>query len=141
LFAYDLRSLTVCRHGLSYTTFAISNIQTSTTETVVDIENTGTRSGAEVLRLYVAFACTAEKGKSRFIRPKRTLAGFHKVFLEAGQKQTVKLPITRDGTSVWDEKVDSWCSEGGEYVASIVTGEQSLDQGFVIEKDVFWSGL
>lgn len=116
-------------------------MQASTTEVVVDIENTGSRAGAEVLRLYVAFTQTLSKSKSRFIRPRRTLAGFQKVFLEAGQKQTVKLRLTRDGTSVWDQKVDSWCCEGGEYVASIVTAEQSLEQGFSIEKDIFWSGL
>lgn len=119
----------------------MDGLHVSPAEVSVTVENTGARAGAEVVRLYIAFSCTPTKGRSRFIRPKRTLAGFDKVFLEAGERKVVGIPITRDGTSVWDEQRDSWCCEGGEYVASVVTGEQSLGGTFVVEKDVFWRGL
>ncbi|KAH7349654.1 glycoside hydrolase superfamily [Plectosphaerella cucumerina] len=128
-------------HGLSYTTFAISNVQVSPTEVSVDIENTGAMAGAEVLRLYLAFKTTPTGAKSRFIRPVRTLGGFQKIHLAPGEKQSVKLPVTRDGTGVWDEKRDSWCCEAGEYAASVVTGEQALEGVFTVDKDVFWNGL
>lgn len=113
----------------------------SPTEVSVDIENTGGMAGAEVLRLYLAFKTTPAGAKSRFIRPIRTLGGFQKVHLGPGEKQSVKLPVTRDGTGVWDEKRNSWCCEAGEYAASVVTGVQALEGVFTVDKDVFWNGL
>ncbi|KAF4463972.1 Beta-glucosidase [Fusarium albosuccineum] len=94
-------------HGLSYTTFAISALSVSPTEALVDIENTGSVSGAEVLRLYVSHIATANKTKSRFLRAKRTLAAFAKVHLQPGEKRCVALALTKDSTAVWDEQGES----------------------------------
>lgn len=113
----------------------------SLAEATVDIENTGAVAGAEVLRLYIAFKTTPAGARSRFFRPVRTLGGFQKVHLAPGEKRTVKLPVTRDGTGVWDEKRDAWCTEAGEYGVSVVTGEQTLEGAFSVDKDVFWNGL
>lgn len=71
----------------------------------------------------------------------RTLAGFDKVILEAGEKKSVTIPIRRDGLSTWDDKRDYWCIEAGKYTVEVVTGEGALEEGFEVTKDVYWSGL
>lgn len=125
-------------HGLSYTTFTTSDIDVSDTEASVTIENTGPRAGSEVLRLYISHG-----GKSRFIRPVRTLGGFKKVFLQPGETKRVALPIDRYSTSVWDEGKSAWCVEAGEYVASVAAGEgtTTLEGRFSVGEDTFWTGL
>ncbi|CAH0022152.1 unnamed protein product [Clonostachys rhizophaga] len=127
-------------HGLSYTTFKITNIHILGREVSVDIENTGLRAGAEVLRLYMAFVPRAGS-KSRFRRPPRTLGGFHKVFLKPGEKGLASFTLLPDTSAVWDERRNEWCCEAGEYAVSIVTGDGSLGTSFVIEHDIFWSGI
>ncbi|KAF5013889.1 hypothetical protein FDECE_138 [Fusarium decemcellulare] len=128
-------------HGLSYTTFAISALSVSPTEALVDIENSGSVSGAEVLRLYVSHVTTANKTKSRFLRAKRTLAAFAKVHLQPGEKRCVALALTKNSTAVWDELIDSWCCENGTYAVTVTTGEESLEGSIYLERDVFWRGL
>ncbi|KAH7303487.1 glycoside hydrolase superfamily [Stachybotrys elegans] len=127
-------------HGLSYTSFAISNIRVFSEEVIVDIENTGAREGAEVLRLYFSFVETSAKAKSRFHRPKRTLAAFQKVHLKPGEKRSIPITLQRDNIAVWDVKRGQWCCEGGLYSVSVVTGEQSLEGSFTIDRDILWGG-
>ncbi|TDZ40702.1 putative beta-glucosidase K [Colletotrichum trifolii] len=139
---YEARKMQVAfpfGHGLSYTTFAISDLRVSSSLVEVNVENTGRLAGAEVVRLYVGRAKTSSK--SRFARPPRELAGFSKVFLEPGEKRTVTLRIDRYGTAVWDEKRDSWCCEKGAYTASVVGGDSALDGDFELQQDSFWKGL
>ncbi|KAL8282207.1 hypothetical protein RB600_005582 [Gaeumannomyces tritici] len=108
-------------HGLSYTTFRASDA-----EVALQVENTGSRSGAELVRLYVSFVTARPPGKLCFLRPLRTVAGFEKVFLAAGECKLATLPIRKDDISVWDERRQSWCCEAGEYSVSAVTGADSL---------------
>ncbi|KAL0938437.1 Cel3c [Colletotrichum truncatum] len=139
---YEARKMKVAfpfGHGLSYTTFQISDLQVSPTRVQVSISNTGKRAGAEVIRLYIGYATTAPK--SRFSRPPRALMGFKKVHLESGENVTVVIPIDRCSTAVWDEKRNSWCCEKGSYSASIVSGEHVLEGKFELDKSIFWNGL
>lgn len=85
-------------YGLSYTTFKYSNMRldkekinsNGSTKLYVDIENTGRMSGAEVVQLYV-------KGKGlKENEAIKTLKGFEKVFLKAGESKTVAFKITPD---------------------------------------------
>ncbi|MCZ4149557.1 hypothetical protein BZG21_34655, partial [Escherichia coli] len=55
--------------------------------------NTGARSGAEVVQLYLADAV------SQVVRPRRWLAGFAKVQLEAGESKRVTFTLHADRTS------------------------------------------
>ncbi|KAI3559161.1 Cel3c [Colletotrichum abscissum] len=139
---YEARKMEVAfpfGHGLSYTTFQISEMQVSSSRVHISIENTGRMAGAEVVRLYINYSTTSPK--SRFSRPVRSLMGFEKVFLQPGERRRVSIPIDRYSTAVWDEKRNSWCCERGRYTASIVAGGAILDGSFELEKDVFWTGL
>ncbi|KAF6802743.1 Cel3c [Colletotrichum sojae] len=139
---YEARGMEVAfpfGHGLSYTSFQISNLQTSPSSVKLSIENTGSVAGAEVVRLYIQYSTRSPK--SRFARPPRALMGFQKVYLEPREKRAIEMPITRYSTAVWDEKRNSWCCEKGTYTASVVSGETTLQSSFELEKSVFWNGL
>jgi beta-glucosidase len=86
-------------HGLSYTTFVYSNLRLSSetaraTDTVivsVDVSNTGTRAGREVVQLYVRDRVAS------IAPPVQRLRGFEKVSLAPGESRTVsiRLPVSR----------------------------------------------
>jgi beta-glucosidase len=82
-------------YGLSYTTFALSNLHLSsssipangTLTVTADITNTGTKTGDDVAQLYVH-----ESGTS-ILQPVRKLEGFQRVTLKPGQAQTVTFKL------------------------------------------------
>ena len=85
-------------YGLSYTTFTIgrpavnpSSIRAGDSTTVtVAVENTGTRTGDEVVQLYVRDVV------SSVTRPVKELAGFQRVTLRPGERRTVTFTIGSD---------------------------------------------
>lgn len=85
-------------YGLSYTTFAYSDITLDRTSlsmngsvtAKVTLTNTGNRDGAEVVQLYIRDVV----GSST--RPVKELKGFQKVFLKAGESREVSFKITPD---------------------------------------------
>src|SRR6185436_20462786 len=91
--------------GLSYTTFAYSNLQIGATslapcdETTVsvDVQNTGTREGDEVVQLYVSYPDTA------MVRPIKQLRGFKRIHLAPGATQTVSFPLRGEAMAYWNE--------------------------------------
>ncbi|MBV9294967.1 MAG: glycoside hydrolase family 3 C-terminal domain-containing protein [Acidobacteriaceae bacterium] len=93
-------------YGLSYTTFRYSNLKTSSakvatngTVTVsVDVTNTGNQSGDEVVQLYVKHL------RSKVQRPNQELKGFRRVTINAGETQTVQIPLQASTLAFWDEK-------------------------------------
>ena len=104
---FDVTPLFAFGHGLSYTTFAYSNLKLSSSTmktnarltdsfgqgnvTVsVDVKNTGNRKGAEVVQMYI------RDDYSSVTRPVKELKGFKKIWLEPGQSQTVSFTITPD---------------------------------------------
>jgi beta-glucosidase len=82
-------------YGLSYTTFEYSNLSVEPAElavgeeamVTVDVMNTGDRSGAEVVQLYVSDVA------SKVTRPERELKGFEKIMLAPGEKRTVTFTV------------------------------------------------
>ena len=90
--------------GLSYTTFKFSNLRTSSprlskdgTATVsVDVTNTGSRTGDEVVQLYVKHLHSAVP------RPQQELKGFERVPLEPGQTKTVSMKLPAAQLAYWD---------------------------------------
>ncbi|MEW5798094.1 MAG: beta-glucosidase BglX [Bacteroidota bacterium] len=91
-------------YGLSYTTFAYSNLKVSSssikknqTITVsVDVENTGIRSGDEVVQLYI------RDDVATVTRPVKELKGFKKIPLNPGEKKTVEFTLTPDDLSFYN---------------------------------------
>ncbi|RSM09104.1 hypothetical protein CDV31_007871 [Fusarium ambrosium] len=140
-------------HGLSYTTFELSQISvipdTEKQEVVVwaKVANTGSRAGAAVLQAYVkppsATPLTAS-ARDTITRSSKELKGFTKVYLEQGANTIAetKLDLLR-ATSYWDEREDCWRSEAGEYTVLVGTSSRCdfLEQPFTVEKSTTWRGL
>ncbi len=97
-------------YGLSYTSFAYSNLRLSATQinkngtitATVDVANTGSRDGDEVAQLYV------QHENSLVERPLRELKGFHRIHLAAGQKATVQFEIPSHVLAFWDTEHHTW---------------------------------
>ena len=93
--------------GLSYTTFAYSDLQVPETAIIgqpvqvsVTVENTGDRAGAEVVQLYVT-DCVC-----RIAPFVRQLKGFEKIFLEPGEKKTVTFTLGYEDFSFINEQME-----------------------------------
>jgi beta-glucosidase len=92
--------------GLSYTTFGYANLKTSSPSlekdgvlTVsVEVTNTGTVSGDEVVQLYV------KHPRSRIERPNLELKGFQRVTINPGERKTVQIPLKASTLAFWNEK-------------------------------------
>jgi beta-glucosidase len=113
-------------YGLSYTTFAYSNLQTSSPRmshsgevTVsVDVKNTGSRAGDEVVQLYVRHET------SQVMRPRKELRGFARVTLQPNETKTVQMRLAAQSLSYWDEKTSRFVVED-ERVRLIVGGSSA----------------
>ena len=105
-------------HGLSYTTFKVSNLKCAFNETTdgnmtfkVDVTNTGDRLGADVVQLYITdVKCSVD-------RPVKELKAFQKVILKPGETQTLTLNTDKRALSFWDETTGDWKAEPGEFIA------------------------
>ena len=108
-------------HGLSYTTFEISepkadkNIMTENDKIniSVTIKNTGKVSGSQVLQLYISDL------QSSVIRPVKELKGFQKVYLTPGETKEITFSIDKSALSFYDDKTHSWTAEKGKFSAFI----------------------
>ena len=115
-------------HGLSYTTFEYSNAKAAkpsmtaagTLKVSVDVENTGSVDGAEVVQLYIA------DPEASVDRPAKELKGFEKVFLKAGQKKTVTFEIDAEDLSYFDAEKHEWVAESGEFQALLGSSSEDL---------------
>ena len=112
-------------HGLSYTTFSIGNIRLSseemtddsTVDVMVDVTNTGSREGKEVVQLYVSDINGTPD------RPVKELKGFAKVSLAPGETKTVTMTIDARSLSYYEEKISGWYAPTGTY--QILVGDAS----------------
>jgi beta-glucosidase len=110
-------------HGLSYTTFDIKNllagsISADTQGTVsIDVQNTGSVAGDEVVQLYLHF--------SGMDRPFKQLKGFKRVSLLPGQTKTVSFSLPFDELSFWDVSSHAFVTRNGEW--DVMIGESSSD--------------
>ncbi|WP_433697317.1 glycoside hydrolase family 3 C-terminal domain-containing protein [Nocardiopsis sp. CA-288880] len=124
---YDARETEVAfpfGHGLSYTSFAYSDLgleQDGTGVTAsLTVTNTGDRAGREVVQFYVS------KPDSAVSRAPRELKGFAGVTLEPGQSERVSVLLAREDLAYWDVRVDRWVVEGGEYTVSAGASSRDL---------------
>ncbi len=105
--------------GLSYTTFAYSDLKVSDKEAAFTLTNTGSMDGAEVAQLYVG------KPDAKVFRPAKELKGFAKVFLKAGESKTVTIPLDDKAFRYFNVKTNQFEVEGGEY--QIMVGASAAD--------------
>lgn len=120
-------------HGLSYTSFAYSDLRTQVVDAAagevrvqVTVTNTGTLAGREVVQLYVGDPDAAVQ------RPPRELRGFEKVSLEPGASTDIEFTLRTRDFSYWDVastreegRPGAWRREGGTFIIEI--GASSRD--------------
>ncbi len=115
-------------HGLSYTTFAVSNLRIDNHEVAADgtvsatvtIKNTGNRPGAEVIQLYVSDHITAVE------MPVKELRGFQKVTLQPGESRDVTITIGGRAFQYWDEARGEWTTSLGKRTMLVGTASDNL---------------
>jgi beta-glucosidase len=115
-------------YGLSYTTFRYSNLRVSAEslkaggeiDLSVDVTNTGTRDGHEVVQVYVRFP------SSKVERPIKQLSGFERVSIPHGQTRTVRVPLKASSLAYWDEMRNGWTTEPGQ--VRVFVGGSSADE-------------
>ena len=110
-------------YGLSYTTFAYSNLQAPPELAIgqdlvvqVDVENTGQRTGDEVVQLYIKHLSASVP------TPRHSLQGFARIPLEPGEKRTVTFRLSPRQLAVFDE--DGRCLVEPGVVEIFVGGSQ-----------------
>jgi len=111
--------------GLSYTTFAYSNLEITPAAgdlripvTVsFDVKNTGLVAGSEVAEIYVGDAHASVP------RPVKELKGFSKIHLQPGETKRVTLPLDRRAFSFYDVSLPGWKAEPGNF--GILVGSSS----------------
>ena len=115
-------------HGLSYTTFALSNLRSSSTRMLrsgtitftVTVKNIGPRAGAEVVQLYI------HDSASTVERPYKELKGFQKVYLQPGESKDVSITINAQSLSFFDEATHAWKAELGDFTALVGNSSDNL---------------
>ncbi len=110
--------------GLSYTSFAYSDIKTANigknrVRITFKVRNMGQRAGAEVAQLYVRPLTPS------VVRPIKELKGYEKVYLEKGETKTVTINLYEDAFSYYDVNTEGFVVDSGDY--QILVGPYSDD--------------
>lgn len=114
-------------YGLSYTSFAYANLRTSagslgasgSIHVNVDLKNTGSRAGEEVIQLYVNHLNSAMGG------PAQELKGFQRIALRPGETRTVTLELRGEQLAHWDLSTHRFAVERGE--SQLMIGSSAAD--------------
>ncbi len=115
-------------YGLSYTSFAYSDLKVTADSVSLTVTNTGARDGAEIVQVYIA------KPGAEIFRPAQELKAFARVPLAAGESRTVTLPLDDKAFRYWNTKTDSWEVEGGRYEVRV--GASSADIRLTANVDI-----
>ena len=135
--ARHIRPLFAFGHGLSYTSFKLSDLRLSSPSltsadsltVTVTVRNTGRRAGAETVQLYIHDdQCSVD-------RPVKELKGFAKVALQPGESKDVKIVIGRQALSFYDEKQGAWRAEPGTFTALVGNASDNitLKKSFILK--------
>ena len=119
---YDKHNLTplfAFGHGLSYTSFIYSNLRITGMTVQVDVRNSGTRAGDEVVQLYISDPVASVDRRVKDLR------GFQRVNIAAGATTTVTFNLTDLDLSYWRDSTQSWYAEPG--VFNVLIGASSRD--------------
>jgi len=125
--------------GLSYTTFDVSDVAVSATESdgfapitvTATVANTGERAGAEVVQVYLGIPAEGQ--------PPKRLVGFQKVFLEPGRAAQVSVTIDPAATNhpfaVWDCARHDFVVRSGDYTVYVGTSADDTPDTFTVAVD------
>lgn len=123
-------------HGLSYTTFAYSNLKIDSAQVsfggvrdassvgpkiniTVDITNTGARAGDEVVQLYTRQLVTSVTTYEKNLR------GFERIHLQPGEKRTVSFTLSHDDLALWNRQMQ-FVVEPGTFKVMIGSGSEDI---------------
>jgi beta-glucosidase len=114
--------------GLSYTTFAYSNLRISSSKmdgkgdvTVsVDVKNSGKRDGDEVVQMYVAYP------NSSVMRPIEELKNFQRISLHAGEHRTVSMRLTAKAIADWKDESAGFVVEPGSIEVRVGSSSDNI---------------
>jgi beta-glucosidase len=95
-------------YGLSYTTYAYSDLKAAIGSVTFSVRNTGNREGAEIVQVYAGLPAAAKE-------PPKRLVAWDKVRLAPGEQKTVSLAIDPKFLSIFNEQKDDWELLAGEY--------------------------
>lgn len=127
---YDKKEMAVAfpfGYGLSYTTFAYSSLKVSQNEisdndtvtVTVDVTNTGSMEGKEIVQLYIHDLTDAAQ------RPLKELKGYDKVSLKPGETKTVSFTLDYRSFAWYNTNLQDWYAKTGDY--EILIGASSRD--------------
>ena len=115
-------------YGLSYTSFAYSDLKVTADSVSLTVTNTGARDGAEIVQVYIA------KPGAEIFRPAQELKAFARVPLTAGESRTVTLPLDDKAFRYWNTRTNGWEIEGGRYEVRV--GASSADIRLTAHVDI-----
>ena len=110
-------------YGLSYTDFTIGDAtidgQNGSYKVSIPVSNTGQKNGTEIVQLYIRDTTDAEG-------PSKSLRGFQRVDVKAGQSATANITLTPESFEFWDAETNTMRTKPGTY--EILYGNSSLDK-------------
>ncbi|MBB3112428.1 beta-glucosidase [Paenibacillus phyllosphaerae] len=110
-------------HGLSYTTFAYSDLTAvqygDQVAVSLRLTNTGTRPGKEVVQLYI------HDEDCKWVRPEKELKAFAKVELQPGESKDIRFVLEERDFAYYNTKYNKWVAETGYF--QLVIGSSSRD--------------
>lgn len=117
-------------HGLSYTTFAFSDLHLSAAEisegerldVSVTVTNTGDLAGKTVVQIYVAPPADG------MFRPVRELRAFAKVELAPGESKIVTMPLDSRAFAYFDTAAGNWRVDSGEYTVEAAFSSRCIER-------------
>jgi beta-glucosidase len=117
-------------HGISYTSFAYSNLRISsghiksdgTLQIQVDVKNTGDRAGDEVVQLYV------HNNDTSTFQPREQLQGFERITLSPGSTRTVSFALPVEQLSFWDTGKHAYIIHPGTFDVMIGSASDDIRQ-------------
>jgi beta-glucosidase len=121
-------------HGLSYTMFSYARLRLDAAEArdgdtvtaAVEVTNTGTRDGTEVVQLYTRALAP------RCPRPRRALAGFARVTLRPGESSTVEIPLPVSSLAFWDVATHRMTVDPGNYEVMAGSSSDAIRQSTLL---------
>lgn len=113
--------------GLSYTTFSYTNMSVSEANGVytvkVDVKNTGTKAGRNVVELFVA-----APNSKKLNKPDKELRNYAKTsLLQPGQTETVTMQVKVEDLASFNEKASAWKTDAGRYTFLICSSANDIE--------------
>ncbi|GAK53985.1 beta-glucosidase [Candidatus Moduliflexus flocculans] len=134
---YDAKQMPVLfpfGYGLSYTTFAYSNANVSAKRfkdtdgvtVTVDVTNTGSVAGKEIVQVYV------HDQQAGLVRPEKELKGFAKVALQPGETKTVSIKLDFRAFAFYHPEYKQWVTEDGDFDILIAASAADIRQTLTV---------